>query len=340
MSCKQNFDLTNFNTFKIKLTSRVFCTFASEEDVKNYLSSTKLSDNYFIVGGGSNLLFLDDFYNGVILKSEIKDLSIVSETDDNIIIKAGSGIIWDDFVKYCTEKHYCGLENLSYIPGTVGASAVQNIGAYGVEAKDYIFQVDAINIKTQEKISLTNEQCKFDYRYSIFKTPEFDRKYFITFVYFKLDKKFTPKLNYSNLKDIFADSKNITPGQVRNKIISIRKEKLPEPEQIGNAGSFFKNPVINKDRFNKLQTEFADVPYYKLPNEMYKIPAAWLIEKAGWKAKQINNVSTYHKQALVIINTTSKATGKEIEKYAKKIIESVKKKFNIELSPEVIYVDG
>jgi UDP-N-acetylmuramate dehydrogenase len=236
-------------------------------------------------------------------------------------------------------KHnYWGAENLSYIPGTVGASAIQNIGAYGVEAKDIIYSVDVLEISIGKKLTLTNKECKFAYRNSIFKEKEFENKYIVYSVTFKLLKHKKINLGYGNLKEKIQSVNNIKASDIRSLIINTRKAKLPETSELGSAGSFFKNPVIDKIQFEQIKKQYKNIPHFK-QNDKYKIPAAWLIDKAGWKAKQIGNVSTYKNQALVIINATGNATGKEIACFANKIVNEVYQKFNIKLSPEVIYVE-
>ena len=333
---KENYKLKNNNTFGLDVVCKNYIEFENIADIQKFANENNFSsDKKIILGGGSNLLFLNDFYNGTVLHHKGTEIKTVEENTEHKIISASAGVVWDDFVKYTCSQNLWGAENLSYIPGTVGASAVQNIGAYGLEAKDIILAVEGVDIQTGETFRLNNEDCKFAYRNSIFKTKNFENK-FIDKVYFKLKKKATPVLSYGNMAEKLS-SENITPQDVRELIIETRKSKLPEPSELGNAGSFFKNPIVNKQLFQELSAKNKQMPYFKISENEYKIPAGWLIEQAGWKGKQAGNVSTYHKQALVIVNL-GKATGKEIADYASMIINSVKNKFNITLNPEVIFV--
>ena len=307
-------------------------------NIQNLLNTDLLEQKFFILGGGSNVLFLNDYYNGSIIHQTNSNISIIKENTDEVIIKSDAGTEWDRFVEFVCKHNYWGAENLSYIPGTVGASAIQNIGAYGVEAKDIIYSVDVLEFSTGKKLTLTNKECKFAYRNSIFKEKEFENKYIVYSVTFKLLKHKKINLGYGNLKEKIQSVNNIKASDIRSLIINTRKAKLPETSELGSAGSFFKNPVIDKIQFEQIKKQYKNIPHFK-QNDKYKIPAAWLIDKAGWKAKQIGNVSTYKNQALVIINATGNATGKEIACFANKIVNEVYQKFNIKLSPEVIYVE-
>ncbi len=331
-----NFDLKSYNTFNIKATANQLIKFTSVAEIQHIINYGELlNSKIFILGGGSNLLFTKNF-EGIILKSEINGIELILEDDENIELKVGSGVVWDTFVKYAVENNYYGCENLSNIHGNVGASAVQNIGAYGVEAKDIITKVECVSLKTGEILILKNKDCKFEYRNSVFKSEE-KNKYLITNVYFQLSKKKNFNLEYANLKQEFISGNELTLEAVRSKIIEIRQNKLPDIKQFGNAGSFFKNPIIDSYAFEKLHAKYPTMPYFELEENNFKIPAGWLIENAGWKEKPANNVSVYHKQALVIINLGN-ATAEDIINYSNSIVKDVINKYGIKIEKEVIFV--
>ena len=331
-----NFNLKEHNTFKIEAFAKQFIKFQTIADIQHIINYGELK-NYkiFILGGGSNVLFTKNF-EGIILQSAINKIEIINETNNEVTIKAGSGVVWDDFVKFTVDNNFYGAENLSLIPGTVGASPVQNIGAYGVEAKDIITKVECVDLKTGELIYLTNNECKFAYRNSIFKT-EFKDKYIVSNVFFKLSKTENYKLDYGNLQSTIDDNNNLSLQKVREAIITTRQQKLPDTDKIGNAGSFFKNPIIEQSHFEKLQKKYNKMPFYKLDGNKYKIPAGWLIENAGWKQKTINNVTVYKNQALVIINT-GMANGNNIVNFSELIINDISDKYGIIIEPEVIFL--
>jgi len=332
-----NFNLKELNTFKIEAFAKQFIKFQSIADIQHIINYGELKDNkIFILGGGSNVLFTKD-YDGIILQSAINKIEITDDNNnDNVIVKVGSGVIWDNFVKFCVDNNYYGAENLSLIPGTVGASPVQNIGAYGIEAKDIINKVECIDLQSGELIYLSNKECNFSYRNSIFKNV-FKDKYIVTNVFYKLSKHKNFKLDYGNLKTTIDKTKNLSLQKVREAIITTRQQKLPDTETIGNAGSFFKNPIIEQSHFNELQNKFENMPFYKLDGNKYKIPAGWLIENAGWKKRTINNVSVYKNQALVIINNGN-AKGNDIVNFSKLIINDIYDKYGIIIEPEVIFL--
>lgn len=330
-----NFDLKKHNTFKIEAFAKQFIKFQTVNDIQHIINYGELKNSsIYILGSGSNILFTQNF-DGIILQSAINKTEIIDTNNSEVIIKVGSGVIWDDFVKFAVDNNYYGAENLSLIPGTVGASPVQNIGAYGVEAKDIINKVECVDLQTGELVYLLNSECKFNYRDSIFKNS-FKDKYIVTNVFFKLSKKKVFKLNYGNLKDSINEN-NLSLQTVRDTIITTREKKLPNTEEIGNAGSFFKNPIIDKPNFIRLQKQYANMPFYELNNNKYKIPAGWLIENAGWKNKTINNVGVFNNQALVIINTGN-AKAIDIVNYSKLIINDIFSKYNIIIEPEVIFL--
>ncbi len=331
-----NFNIKEHNTFKIEAFAKQFIKFQTVFDIQHIINYGELkTDKVFILGGGSNILFTKDF-DGIILQSDINKIEIIDETDSEVTIKAGSGVIWDNFVKFCVNNNYYGAENLSLIPGTVGASPVQNIGAYGVEAKDIIDKVECIDLQDGEIEYLSNNECNFAYRNSIFKNDLKD-KYIVTNVFFKLKKIKNFKLEYGNLESTIGSTTNLSLQKLRDAIIETRQKKLPDTDKIGNAGSFFKNPIIEQAQFDKLQKEFVEMPFYKLKDNKYKIPAGWLIENAGWKEKTINNVSVYKNQALVIVNLAN-AKGEDIVNYSKLIINDISDKYGIIIEPEVIFL--
>jgi UDP-N-acetylmuramate dehydrogenase len=278
---------------------------------------------------------LNDF-KGLILHSKIQSIKIIREDEDFVIMEVGSGLVWDDFVAYCVTNGYGGAENLSLIPGEVGASAVQNIGAYGVEVQDLILEVKAIKIDSSETSTFQNEECNYGYRNSIFKN-ELKGRYIITSVVFKLSRKPNFKLNYQHLEEEVLKNGGITLQNIRKTIIAIRESKLPDTKLLGNAGSFFMNPVISKSKFIDLQVLYPNIPHYYVTENEEKLPAGWLIDQCGWKGKSIGNAAVHEKQALVLVNKGG-ATGAEIVLLACEIQKSVKERFGIGLQTEVNYI--
>lgn len=283
-----------------------------------------------ILGGGSNLLLTGD-YDGTVLHSGIRFL----EQTDECHIRCGSGYVWDDVVAYCVANGLYGAENLSVIPGEVGASAVQNIGAYGVEAKDLIDSVEAVEIETGRICRFMNAECAYSYRQSKFKHAWRDR-FLITAVTYKLSKTYAPKLDYGNIRAALATKgiDNPTAMQLRETIIEIRNAKLPDPKVLGNAGSFFMNPVVPTQKYNELAQQYEGMPHYTIDNEHEKIPAGWLIEQCGWKGKALGRAAVHDKQALVLVNRGG-ATGSEVVHLCETIQHDVRQKFGIDINPEV-----
>lgn len=330
---QNNFKLKNYNTFGFDVTckSYISCnTFSELQKALNYLKEHP--QPFFILGGGSNVLFSKDF-DGLIIHPLMDKITIIKENSEHVWLEADAGVVWDQLVDHCVDKQWYGLENLSYIPGNVGASPVQNIGAYGIEAKDCIESVKGIYIDTLYEFLLMNEECQFAYRQSIFKNS-LKNKVVISSVVFKLNKTEQFNLSYGPVKEQVELKGPITLKNVRETIIEIRKSKLPEPDETGNAGSFFKNPVIKQELFNQLQTEYKDIPYYAAGDNLVKVPAGWLIEHAGWRGKRLNQAAVHNKQALVLVNMGG-ATGHDILKLAEKIIVDVKGQFGISIEPEV-----
>lgn len=283
-----------------------------------------------ILGGGSNLLLTGD-YDGTVLHSGIRFL----EQTDECHIRCGSGYVWDDVVAYCVANGLYGAENLSVIPGEVGASAVQNIGAYGVEAKDLIDSVEAVEIETGRICRFMNAECAYSYRQSKFKHAWRDR-FLITAVTYKLSKTYAPKLDYGNIRAALAAKGigNPTAMQLRETIIEIRNVKLPDPKVLGNAGSFFMNPVVPTQKYNELARQYEGMPHYTIDSEHEKIPAGWLIEQCGWKGKALGRAAVHDKQALVLVNRGG-ATGSEVVHLCETIQHDVRQKFGIDINPEV-----
>lgn len=336
MQIEENISLKPYNTFGVEAKTKFFASYNSLKELLEILSNPITKENKILhIGGGSNLLFLNDF-DGLILHSNIQHISVEREDDDTVVLRVGAGVVWDDFVAHCVEHSYYGVENLSLIPGEVGSSAVQNIGAYGMEAKDTIFYVKGIYLDILKEFQLTNEECKFDYRESIFKN-ELKGKIVITEVAFKLSKNPHFLLDYSHLKDSVLANGDITLKNVRDTVIQIRTSKLPDPKVIGNAGSYFMNPIIPLEKYNQLLELFPNMPHYSVTPTSVKIPAGWLIEHCGLRGKKFENVGIYEKQALVIVNLGN-ATGKDIAKVASLVQLTVKKKFDIDIYPEVTYI--
>lgn len=332
MKIINNCPLKERHTFGMDVKADRLIEFANEDELKSAL--TGAVKPLLFMGGGSNLLFLNN-YSGTVLHSVIDNINIVAEDDNSVSVRVGSGVVWDDFVAYCVEKGWWGVENLSLIPGEVGASAVQNIGAYGVEVKDVLQSIEAISVDDLSKRIFTNAECNYAYRDSIFK-KSLKGKYVITYVTYRLSKKANPNIGYGALKSVLAENPSLK--EIRDAIIAVRNSKLPDPKVYGNAGSFFMNPVIPMEQFVALQSRYPDIPSYPASDGYIKVPAGWLIEKSGWKGKSLGNAAVYEKQALVLINRGG-ATGMEIKHLADTIIEDIKEIFGITLHAEVNYIE-
>lgn len=331
-----NYPILRYNTFGMDVKTSCFVEYSSVSELQSFLSAKEYSLPLLHIGGGSNLLFLSDF-KGTILHSAIKGIDITEESDEWIDIKVGAGEVWDDFVSYTVSKGFYGAENLSIIPGEVGASAVQNIGAYGVEAKDIILTVHTVRISDSSERVFSNEECRYSYRNSIFK-GEMKGQYIVTHVTFRLRKSPVFHLSYGNISSEL-EKRNLSPSlaNIRDIIIEVRRSKLPEPEEFGNAGSFFMNPMVSMQKFKQLESEFPDIPHYPVDENTVKIPAGWMIDRCGWKGRNIGPAGVYHKQALVLVNLGG-ATGKDISCLADEIIKSVYEKFGVDIHPEVNYI--
>lgn len=328
-----DYSLLSHNTFRMDVKAARFMEYSSEEELTAFLASGGLTSPYLHIGGGSNLLFLSD-YPGLVLHSSVKGVETVAETDERVELRVGSGVVWDDFVAYTVKKGLYGAENLSLIPGEVGASAVQNIGAYGVEVKDLVVSVDAVEAATGKKRRFTREECRYAYRDSIFK-KELKGRYFVTYVTYRLSKLPVFHLDYGNVRaELEKDGMEPTLANVRRVIAAIRSNKLPDPKVTGNAGSFFMNPVVSQEQFDRLQAEYSEMPSYRLDGNRVKIPAGWLIERCGWKGKALGPAAVHDRQALVLVNRGG-ATGRDVLRLADEVARSVKERFGIEISPEV-----
>jgi UDP-N-acetylmuramate dehydrogenase len=310
-----------------------FISLKSEDDLKRYIEEgSNFPSPWLILGGGSNILFTEDF-RGTILHPENEDIKIEDRTSDYVIVSAGAGNNWDRFVEWCVDNDLGGLENLSLIPGNTGAVPVQNIGAYGVEAKDIIHQVKAFSLHNGVERSFSNEECRFGYRDSIFKNEE-KGKYLITKVFFKLTVNHLYSLSYGSLEEEVSRLGDRNLKNIRKAVINIRKSKLPDPDLIGNAGSFFKNPVVSNNVAEKLKSQYQKMPVYDDPSGNKKLAAGWLIEQCGWKGKRTGDAGVHEKQALVIVNYGN-ATGKQIYDLSESVKKSVFETFDIELEREV-----
>ena len=337
MKIQENISLKNYNTFGIDKKARYFCEAVSEEEVISCITfAEEIGIQIFILGGGSNILLLNDLEYFVI-KINIKGKEIIEETPNHVFIKVGAGENWHEFVSYCIDKNLAGTENLSLIPGTVGASPMQNIGAYGVEIQSIFHELVAINRISKSKQTFDWTACKFDYRESVFKN-ELKNQFIICHVVFKLNK--TPEFNieYGAIKSTLEELeiKELSLQAVSRAVIHIRQSKLPDPKDIGNAGSFFKNPTIDISHFEKLKEIFPDIPGFKM-EEGIKIPAAWLIEKGGWKGYKEGRTGVHRTQPLVLVNYGN-SDGKEILELSLKIQKSIKDKFGVILTPEVNFI--
>lgn len=336
MLLEHNVNLKSHNTFGISVFAKKCYYLETDYDVQIYFQEFNQGRDFLVVGQGSNILFSKDF-EGDILFLKFDALKIFQETDQFIDLIVDAGKVWHEFVTECVKNEWCGIENLALIPGTVGASPIQNIGAYGVEVKDVIVSVIGYSILENKFVEVTNSECQFDYRNSIFK-HELKNQFIITKVKFRLIKPIYYSINgeYVPVKEYLISNSITNPkiSDIYKAIITIRESKLPNPKQIGNAGSFFKNPIVPIIEVQKLLSIYSNMPHYSISESYSKIPAAWLIENAGWKGYKKGDAGVFPKQALVLVNYGN-ATSEEILSLCFEIIQSVKEKFSIELQPEV-----
>lgn len=329
---KEQYDLSGSNTFGLKVRCACYIEYDSAGELAS-LDFSALPQPVISIGEGSNLLFTGDF-SGTILRSRIGYLKYFDVGADSVPMAVGAGVRWDDFVSKTCADGLWGAENLSGIPGTVGAAAVQNIGAYGVEVKDIIAGVSLWDSVKREKVSFKPEECGYGYRDSIFKSPEFKGRYVVTGVLFRLSRKAVPHIGYKGLSGIDTSS----PGKIREAILKIRAEKLPDPKVVGSAGSFFKNPIVSAADFARISDGFETVPHYVLDGGFVKVPAAWMIEQCGLKGQSAGGAAVYEKQPLVIVNADGKAAPGDILELEKRIISKVRERFGVILNPEVEHI--
>jgi UDP-N-acetylmuramate dehydrogenase len=330
---KENVNIAPYTTFGVSAKVKSLGIFSSTEELKALLEQNT-KKQIMILGGGSNVLFTQD-HEGLILLNKIKGIRVNQEAEDNVLVSVGAGENWHEFVLYCIDKNWGGIENLSLIPGSVGASPMQNIGAYGVEIKDVFYELTALNLETQKEETFDHGQCQFGYRESVFKR-DLKGKYVITSVTFRLQKNAILNTGYGAI-ETELERKGITHPTIKDisdAVISIRQSKLPDPKILGNAGSFFKNPVVTKKVFSTIQKRYANAPSYPIDEEHVKVPAGWLIDTAGWKGKRFGDCGVHVNQALVLVNY-DKAKGKEIYDLSQRILDDVKDKFGIQLEREV-----
>ncbi len=325
------YSLLPYNTFGIDVSASRFLEYASVAELKEYIAQGAVTTPFLHIGGGSNLLFTKD-YDGLILHSRIGGIEVTAEDSQTVSLRVGAGVVWDDFVACCVEHGWYGAENLSLIPGEVGASAVQNIGAYGVEVKDLITAVETVNVQGYGRV-YSVEECEYAYRSSIFKRPE-NKSVFVTYVRFRLSKEERYTLDYGTIRQELARYPAPTLPIVRKVIIEIRESKLPDPKVMGNAGSFFMNPIVAKEKLEALQRDYPLIPYYELPDGRVKIPAGWMIDQCGWKGKSLGPAAVHDKQALVLVNRGG-AKGSDIVALSDAVRASVRDKFGIDIHPEV-----
>ena len=332
MHFHKNYSLKNLNSFGINVSAKYFTVFKNTTELAEILEAA--NENKLILGGGSNILFTKNF-NGLVLKNEIGGIKIIKEEDDHVYIKAGAGVGWHEFVIYCIEKKFAGAENLSLIPGSVGASPMQNIGAYGVELKDIFYELEAYDTEEKKTVIFSRSDCEFGYRESIFKT-KYKGKFIITAVTFRLNNKPVYNTSYGAIEIELERMgiQSISIKAISDAVINIRQSKLPDPRVIGNAGSFFKNPTVSNLQFNLLKKDFPLIIGYPVGDSETKLAAGWLIEKCGWKGFRKGDAGCHNKQALVLVNYGN-ATGEEILLLSKEIIDSVKLMFNVNLHIEV-----
>ena len=338
LTIQSHVSLKPHNTFGIEANARYWVEISNEEDLQTVLQLSDYIDKpKLILGGGSNVLLCHDF-NGLVVKIAIQGIDLIRDDDEtHVYVTAGAGVNWHELVVFCVERGYAGIENLSLIPGTVGAAPMQNIGAYGVELEQVFESLTAINALTGEKRTFTRADCAFGYRESVFKRKLKDQ-YIITSVTFKLDRHPTFHTRYGAIQETLAEmgvsDENLSIKAISQAVIRIRRSKLPDPAQIGNAGSFFKNPEIPETQFDALKVDYPEIPGYPVGDEAVKVPAGWLIEQAGWKGYRSGDAGIHTKQALVLVNYGN-ATGNELIALAKQVQASVLDKFGITISPEV-----
>lgn len=339
MKISDDFSLLEHNTFGVDVKADYFIEYESEEELRSLLATDLLREHKVLnIGGGSNLLFVNDFH-GVALHSAIRGIEILERDEHSALLRVGAGEIWDEFVSYCCRNGLGGVENLSGIPGSVGAAPIQNIGAYGAEVRSVIEKVECISSQSGRARTFSNADCRFGYRDSIFKSKHKGR-YIVTRVQFRLlCDGWEPRINYGSLQTEITKYDALTMGNIRDAVLAIRRRKLPEPKVLGNAGSFYTNPVIERKKYEELKASFPEIPCYEVSETRVKVPAGWLIEQCGWKGRSVGKVAVHGSQALVLINLGG-ANGLDIIHLSDNIRQSVRDKFGIDLKLEVNIIFG
>ena len=345
-----NYDLLAQNTFRMKVSCACYVEYETVKELEG-LNFDRLPKPLLHIGAGSNLLFTGDF-PGTVLHSNVEFIKYVDVGLQEVPVMVGAGVIWDHFVEETCRHGLWGAENLSLIPGEVGAAAVQNIGAYGVEVKDIISGVVCFDLQERKKVKFTREECRYGYRDSLFKQPDTKGRYVITSVLFRLTREHSPRLEYKGVRDalgipgqagnddraVMADPiGHLTPQEVRDAIIRIRRQKLPDPEEIGSAGSFFKNPVVSREDFARISPD-GSAPHFDLPDGTVKVPAAWMIDQCGFKGAVEGGAAVYEKQPLVLVNASGQASPQEVLALEQRIINGVRERFGVTLHPEVEHI--
>ena len=335
-----NYDLSAQNTFRMKVSCACYVEYETVKELEG-LNFERLPKPLLHIGEGSNLLFTKDF-PGTVLHSNIEFIKYIDMGLEEVPVMVGAGVVWDHFVSETCRHGLWGAENLSLIPGEVGAAAVQNIGAYGAEVKDIISGVVCFDLQERKKVKFSREECRYGYRDSLFKQPEAKGRYVVTSVLFRLTRKYSPNLEYKGVRDaltpVMADPiGHLTPQEVREAVIRIRRQKLPDPEEIGSAGSFFKNPVVSREEFERISPD-GSAPHYDLPDGTVKVPAAWMIDQCGLKGAREGGAAVYEKQPLVLVNASGEATPQEVLALEQRIINGVQERFGVTLHPEVEHI--
>lgn len=329
-----NYSLTAHNTFGIDARCDHFVELHSNEEVAAWAATFDASSPLLIIGGGSNLLLTHDFH-GTVVRVAITGTEVAEEDAGNVLLRCGAGCCWDNVVRLSVDNGWSGMENLSAIPGDVGASAVQNIGAYGVDAGSLVHTVECVEIGTGRRMTFSGHDCRYAYRDSIFK-HELRGKWLVTHVVYRLKKHFVPVVDYGNVNDWLSNEGIAVPTlrQMRDAIVAIRAAKLPDWHVLGNAGSFFKNPVIDGEAFHRLRAAYPDIRSFPLPDGRHKVPAGWLIERCGWKGRDMGRAGVFERQALILVNRGG-ATGRDVLALCNAVMDDVRRTFGIELQPEV-----
>ncbi|MCD8304669.1 MAG: UDP-N-acetylmuramate dehydrogenase [Prevotellaceae bacterium] len=336
MTILKDYPLLRHNTFGIACEAERYAEYGSEEELRQLLAERP--KRVLHIGGGSNLLFLKPRFEGLVLHSGIRTVELLSETEGEALVRVGGGYVWDDLVSLAISRGWHGLENLSLIPGEAGAAAVQNIGAYGREAGDFIEEVEGLSLETLQSRTFSRSECAYSYRSSLFKTPRERGRWAVIRVTFRLSKRFAPRLDHGGLQRELRlrgiAEASLTPEGLRSLVIEIRRSKLPDAAVTGNAGSFFKNPVVGRAQFERLRSEYPELPHYEAEEGRVKLPAAWLIEQCGWKGRALGKAAVHSRQALVLVNLGG-ATGEEVLALCRAVQADVSKRFGIALEPEV-----